>query len=102
MKLTNSQCGHCDYIDGYVYTSLPPKVKCSITGEFHFRDHECDIEVEPIIYCKDCKYGIWHVFIDKNGKEDHYIECINPDGLNRDVADNSYCNCGDKREGVEE
>lgn len=37
-------CCNCPYTDGLVYTSLPPKVKCSITGEFHEYAFECNCE----------------------------------------------------------
>lgn len=37
-------CCNCPYTDGLVYTSLPPKVKCIITGEFHEYTFECDCE----------------------------------------------------------
>lgn len=35
-------CGNCDKTDGNCYTSFPPKVKCTVTGNFHFYDDECD------------------------------------------------------------
>ena len=38
------KCGSCLYTDGCCYTSLPPKVKCNITGEFHYHDDECNCE----------------------------------------------------------
>ena len=37
-------CCVCGYTDGCVYTSYPPKIKCSITGEFHFATDNCDVE----------------------------------------------------------
>ena len=37
-------CGGCPYTDGMVYTSLPPKVKCTITGEFHYYEDSCNCE----------------------------------------------------------
>ena len=37
-------CGKCPYTDGLVYTSLPPKVKCIVTGEFHEYADLCDCE----------------------------------------------------------
>ena len=36
------KCGNCDKTDGLCYTSDPPKVKCTITGEYHGYDDECD------------------------------------------------------------
>lgn len=37
-------CGKCPYTDGLVYTSLPPKVKCIVTGEFHEYADLCNCE----------------------------------------------------------
>ena len=37
-------CGSCSYTDGCCYTSMPPQVKCTITGEFHYYDDECNCE----------------------------------------------------------
>lgn len=37
-------CGSCQYTDGCCYTSMPPKVKCIFTGEFHFYNDECNCE----------------------------------------------------------
>ena len=35
-------CGTCKYTDRLFYTSMPPQVKCDITGKFHYYDDECD------------------------------------------------------------
>lgn len=45
-----NHCGACKYTDGICYTSNPPKVKCTITGDFHYYDDECDCEdiITPI------------------------------------------------------
>lgn len=37
-------CGSCPYTDGLVYTSMPPKVKCIITGDFHEYAENCNCE----------------------------------------------------------
>lgn len=37
-------CGACDNIDGMIYTSNPPQVRCNITGEFHYFDDKCNID----------------------------------------------------------
>lgn len=37
-----NHCGGCKYTDGLCYTSNPPKVKCTITGDFHYYDDECN------------------------------------------------------------
>jgi len=45
------RCGLCDKTDGLCYTSNPPKVKCTITGEFHEYGDNCD----AIFMAKICK-----------------------------------------------
>lgn len=50
-------CGNCEYNDGFVYTSLPPMMKCTITKEFHRNDHACELEFVPVVRCKDCRWG---------------------------------------------
>lgn len=37
-------CGSCQFTDGMCYTSYPPKVKCTITNEFHLYGDECNCE----------------------------------------------------------
>ena len=60
-----------------------------------------DIENLPsaqpeIVRCKDCIFG--HLYFDVyNGVADSWIECRNPNGLNRDVADDGYCYAGAER-----
>ena len=41
-------CGSCPHTDGCCYTSIPPKVKCNITGEYHHYNYECDCKEELI------------------------------------------------------
>ena len=46
-------CGNCTKTDGIVYMSNPPKLKCTVTGEFHGYGDECDCGVEhPKFYTK--------------------------------------------------
>ena len=46
---------------------------------------------EPeIIRCKDCIYGYLYIDV-QNGITDSWIECRNPEGLNRDVSVDGYC-----------
>ena len=42
-------CINCDKTDGQCYTSLPPKVRCTVTGKFHLYDDPCDVQFEPVI-----------------------------------------------------
>lgn len=37
-------CGNCDKTDGLCYTSNPPKVRCTVTGEYRLYDDECNIK----------------------------------------------------------
>ena len=37
-------CGSCPFTDGCCYTSMPPKVKCTITNEYHYYDDICNCE----------------------------------------------------------
>lgn len=34
-------CGSCPHTDGLCYTSMPPQVRCNITGEHHYYGDEC-------------------------------------------------------------
>lgn len=37
-------CGSCLLTDGCCYTSMPPKVKCTITNEYHLYGDECNCD----------------------------------------------------------
>lgn len=39
------KCGSCPHTDNVIYTSMPPQVKCGITGRFHYYEDECDCAV---------------------------------------------------------
>ena len=47
------KCANCKYNDRMVYTSIPPKYKCTITNEFHFSLDSCNVEFAPV------KHGKW-------------------------------------------
>ena len=51
------------------------------------------LEQPEITYCKDCAFS--HRYIDFDGS--NWIECQNPNGLNRDVTDDGYCYAGAER-----
>ena len=93
-------CAYCIYNDGAVYTSIPPKYKCTITNKFQFGLDNCDVEFAPV------KHGKWtrYEFSTNNrwrkcsvcGMGDEYI---NEFGI---VAIRNYCpNCGAKMDKVE-
>lgn len=46
--MNNRYCGNCNKTDGLCYTSDPPKVKCTITGEFHRYNDECNCNKQLI------------------------------------------------------
>ena len=47
-------------------------------------------EIGELVRCKDCVFG--HLYVDvQNGVTDSWVECLNPDGLNRDVSVDGYC-----------
>ena len=50
-----------------------------------------------IIRCKDCLFG-YRYFDVQNGVTDSWVECRNPDGLNRDVSDDGYCSASVRRQ----
>ena len=50
-------CANCKYNDGFVYTSFPPRFKCTITDEFHEAYNDCNVEFMPV------RHGRW---IDEN------------------------------------
>lgn len=48
-----TKCMYCEYRDGSIYTSNPPKYKCTITGEYHLALDDCNVEFAPV------KHGRW-------------------------------------------
>lgn len=47
------KCAYCKYNDGAVYTSMPPKYRCTITNESHLALDDCNVEFAPV------KHGRW-------------------------------------------
>jgi hypothetical protein len=47
------KCAYCKYNDGKIYTSMPPKYRCTITNEYHSALDDCDVEFIPV------KLGKW-------------------------------------------
>lgn len=41
---TNRKCSSCRFTDGLIYTSNPPKIKCTLTGKFHTLNCKCDCD----------------------------------------------------------
>lgn len=51
-----------------------------------------------VIRCKDCRFG-YRFFDIINGVSDSWVECRNPNGLNRDVSEDSFCSYGERKDG---
>ena len=88
-------CAYCKYNDGAVYTSSPPKYRCSVTGEYHFGDDNCNVEFAPV------KHGRW---IDVKGYYGVLVECSAcKDAHSHTTIKWNYCpNCGARMDGGEE
>ncbi len=39
----STTCANCQHNDGLVYTSFPPKYRCTITNNFHFGYEVCEL-----------------------------------------------------------
>lgn len=54
-------------------------------------------DVVEVVQCKDCRYG--HRYFDIiYDTTDSWVECRNPDGLNRDTSEDSFCSYGERKE----
>ena len=86
-----TKCMYCEYRDGATYTSMPPKYKCTITGEYHLALDDCNVEFAPV------KHGRWIVLHGVLAGDDIYGdmgECSNC-GLHLRNYEWDYCpNCG--------
>ena len=57
------------------------------------------VSAQPeITMCKDCIFGRLYLDMRKNIGLDSWVECVNPDGLYRDVSCEGYCYAAIKRE----
>ena len=54
-------------------------------------------DATEIVRCKDCRYG-YHFYDVQNGITDSWVECRNPNGLNRDAPEDGYCYCGERKD----
>lgn len=61
-----------------------------------FIDEQPTADVVEVVLCKDCLFG-HRCFQVINGFSDSWVECQNPDGLNRTVSDNGFCSASIKR-----
>lgn len=87
-KMTN--CAYCKYNGGMVYTSIPPKYKCTITKEFHLGDDDCNVEFTPV------KHGHWI----RVNSDDSLWKCSVCG--EKSCCKSAYCgDCGAKMDGEE-
>ena len=87
-------CSRCDKTDGVVYTSVPPKLRCTITGKFHFGTDDCDVEFVPVVH------GRWKYYNKQNKAV--CTECSFERDLDADFGKAVSCpNCGARMDGEE-
>lgn len=81
-------CAICKHNDGLVYTSIPVKYRCKITGEFHEGWYNCDVEFVPV------RHGKW---VEVND-DDSLYRCSVCGELS--CCNSPYCGeCGAKMDG---
>lgn len=85
-------CGNCDYNDGCIYTSNPPKYRCTFTGDFHFGNEPCKVGLVPVVRCKDCRY----LKTGENERESWSICARVIVYPYLDVGPNDYCSYGER------
>ena len=73
-------CSNCEFNDGFIYTSMPLRYKCTVTNQYHFGNFDCNLEFVPVVRCRDCKRH-------ENGP------CAN-------FKDDFYCAWGERRDDV--
>lgn len=94
-----SKCAYCKYNDGAVYTSTPPKYRCTVTGEYHLALDDCNVDFAPV------KHGHW--IVDKSGYpsiicSECGVKIPMVAGWCMDAHINYCPNCGAKMDEVEE
>lgn len=94
-----TKCAYCEYNDGAVYTSDPPKYRCTVTGEYHLALDDCTVEFAPVVWCKDCKYSTPLTFYDK-GVKGLFCNYRGSIGDWRYRTETDYCSRGERRENV--
>ena len=82
-------CANCYFTDGLVYTSMPPKYKCTFDGNYYDGWHKCHLELALV------KHAKWNAV---DGYYNHSIlmyQCSNC--RNEEHYKTNYCpNCGFK------
>lgn len=78
-----------DAVNSLTYPSSLVDVKRKLVGL-------PSVDAVEVVRCKDCVFG--HLYVDViNGVTDSWIECRNPEGLNRDVSVDGYCSASIRR-----
>lgn len=77
-------CCNCEFNDGFIYPTMPPKYKCTITNQYHFGNFDCNLELAPVVKCKDCK---WY----NSGNADCWCFWV-------DTLETDYCSMGERKE----
>lgn len=86
--INTARCGFCAFNDGYVYTSKPPQVKCTIDNDFRKIDDRCKFnDLVQVVRCKDC---------DRSRKTELGWVCTNT-GASVASDGNGYCSNGRRR-----
>ena len=62
-------CSNCKFNDGMVYTSYPPKYKCTFNNEFYAGNHECHLDLAPVTRCEKCE---WFLSVEEGRKDEEY------------------------------
>lgn len=102
IDFTNA-CSNCRFNDGLVYTSNPPKYKCTFDNEFYAGYHTCHLDLTPVVRCEKC---IWFLPVEKGRVDEEYKDfnwdfCVTLgfDGLCTNVErwqnNNGFCNDGE-------
>lgn len=87
-----TKCAYCEYNDGAVYTSDPPKYRCTVTGEYHLALDDCNVEFAPVVRCKDCLYYVPEV------DDPHKSTCQRLWGGMTECKADSYCSDGVRKD----
>lgn len=69
-RVLQINCANCPLNDGMVYTSLPPKFRCTATGEYNLGEHMC---------------GRVKIFYDENMESESNLAKVTP--LNYNIID---------------
>lgn len=86
-------CANCHFTDGLVYTSMPPKYKCTFDNNFYDGWHQCHLELAPV------GHAAWIVV---DGYYSYSLTCNIPmyrcsNCKNEEYYKTNYCpNCGFK------